>query len=153
MNELKAVQELLREPLEEEGFEIYECSLSREKAGLTLRIVVDRLDPISLDDIIHVGEIINPILDASDPIKDPYTLDISSLGAEKPIKLDRLKDYVGNYVNLHLSNPYKGANTLEGDINDVNDAILTLEVREKTRLKRIEIPLKDIDKARLAIKF
>ncbi len=153
MNELKTVQDLLREPLEKKGFEICECSLSRDKSGLTLRIVVDRLDPISLDDIIHVGEIVNPILDASDPIKDPYTLDISSLGAEKPIKLDRLKDYVGNYVNLHLSNPYKGANTIEGDLIDANDEILTLEVRDKTRLKKIEIPLKDVDKARLAIKF
>ncbi|MCQ2797550.1 MAG: ribosome maturation factor RimP [Bacilli bacterium] len=153
MNELKTVQELLREPLANEGFEIYECTLSRDKSGLTLRITVDRVDPISLDDIIHVGDIINPILDANDPIKDPYTLDISSLGAEKPIKLERLNSYVGSYVNLHLSHPYKGANIIEGDIVSVSDEILTLEVRDKTRKKNIEIPLKDIDKARLAIKF
>lgn len=153
MNEGKLVQEILTGPLGEAGYEIVESVLVREKGGLTLRIVVDRVDPISLDDIIKVSDLINPILDEKDPIKEAYTLDISSLGAEKPIKLDKLQDYVGHYVNLHLSNPYKGLNTLEGDILSVGDETLTLEIRDKARKKSVEIRLKEIDKARLAIKF
>ena len=153
MNEGKLVQEILTGPLSEAGYEIVESVLIREKGGLTLRIVVDRVDPISLDDIIKVSDLINPILDEKDPIKEAYTLDISSLGAEKPIKLDKLQDYVGHYVNLHLSNPYKGLNTLEGDILSVGDETLTLEIRDKARKKSVELRLKEIDKARLAIKF
>lgn len=153
MNEGKLVQEILTGPLSEAGYEIVESILVREKGGLTLRIVVDRVDPISLDDIIKVSDLINPILDEKDPIKEAYTLDISSLGAEKPIKLDKLQDYVGHYVNLHLSNPYKGLNTLEGDILSVGDETLTLEIRDKARKKSVELRLKEIDKARLAIKF
>ena len=153
MNEGKLVQEILTGPLSEAGYEIVESILVREKGGLTLRIVVDRVDPISLDDIIKVSDLVNPILDEKDPIKEAYTLDISSLGAEKPIKLDRLQDYVGHYVNLHLSNPYKGLNTLEGDIISVGEETLSLEIRDKARKKTVELRLKEIDKARLAIKF
>lgn len=153
MNEGKLVQEILEGPLKEAGYDIVESVLNREKGGLTLRIVVDRVDPISLDDIIKVSDLVNPILDEKDPIKEAYTLDISSLGAEKPIKLDRLQDYVGHYVNLHLSNPYKGLNTLEGDIISVGEETLNLEIRDKARKKTVELKLKEIDKARLAIKF
>ena len=94
-----------------------------------------------------------PILDENDPIKDNYFLDVTSLGAEKPIKLEHLDKYINKYVNLHVINPIKGENYLEGNIDSVNDDILILSYKIKTRLVRVEIPRKDIDKARLAIKF
>ena len=80
-------------------------------------------------------------------------LDISSLGAEKPIKVERLKDYVGKYVNIHLHNPLNGENILEGTLKRVDDTNLILEYRIKTRVKEAQIELKNIYKARLAIKF
>ena len=123
------------------------------KGDLFLQIVVDRFDPISLDDIVAISNEISPILDENDPIKDNYFLDVTSLGAEKPIKLEHLDKYINKYVNLHVINPIKGENYLEGNIDSVNDDTLILSYKIKTRLVRVEIPRKDIDKARLAIKF
>ena len=91
--------------------------------------------------------------DKADPIAEPYTLDVSSLGSEKPIKLDRLEHYLHYHVNLHLSKPYEGQNILEGDLEDVTPSEIKLLVAEKTRKKEISFPRGDVDKARLAIKF
>ncbi len=153
MDEVKKVKEALRGPLEEKGYLLSEVRLLRKKEGLTLEVIVDRDDPISLDDIVKVSELINPILDEEDPISSPYTLDVSSLGGEKPIPLTRLEYYLNRYIHLHLSKPHHGLNDIEGDLLEANDACLKLQITDKSRKKTIELARQDIDKARLAIKF
>ena len=152
MNETQ-IKQLIEPTINKLGYSLESVSLKREKGDLFLQIVVDRFDPISLDDIVAISNEISPILDENDPIKDNYFLDVTSLGAEKPIKLEHLDKYINKYVNLHVINPIKGENYLEGNIDSVNDDILILSYKIKTRLVRVEIPRKDIDKARLAIKL
>lgn len=152
MNETQ-IKQLIEPTIIKLGYSLESISLKREKGDLFLQIVVDRFDPISLDDIVAISNEISPILDENDPIKDNYFLDVTSLGAEKPIKLEHLDKYINKYVNLHVINPIKGENYLEGNIDSVNDDTLILSYKIKTRLVRVEIPRKDIDKARLAIKF
>ena len=152
MNETQ-IKQLIEPTIIKLGYSLESVSLKREKGDLFLQIVVDRFDPISLDDIVAISNEISPILDENDPIKDNYFLDVTSLGAEKPIKLEHLDKYINKYVNLHVINPIKGENYLEGNIDSVNDDTLILSYKIKTRLVRVEIPRKDIDKARLAIKF
>lgn len=153
MDEIEKVKSVLVGPLRAAGYELAEVSLSREKDGVYLRIRVDHDDPISLDDIVKVSDLINPILDQEDPLDSPYTLDVSSLGAEKPIALERLGHYLGRYVALHLSHPYKGENSLEGEIVSLKDGLLTLRVRDKSKKKDISFPVSTVDRARLAIRF
>lgn len=153
MGPIDNVKNLITPVLEKEGYELSEISMSREKEGLTLHIVVDRDSPISLDDIIKVSDIINPLLDEEDPIEGAYMLDISSAGSEKALKLEKLSKYVGEYVNLHLINPHQGENYLEGDLLEVTDEELTLELKIKGRKKKVTLARQNVDKARLAIKF
>lgn len=153
MDVLESLKALLAPPLEKAGYELAGLTLSRDKEGLTLHLSVDRDAPISLDDIVKVSDLINPLLDRADPIAEPYTLDVSSLGAEKPLRLDKLEHYAGRYVALHLSQPYQGENSLEGDLVEVNPADLLLRVRYKTKVKEIRLKRVVIDKANLAIKF
>ena len=152
MNETQ-IKQLIEPTINKLGYSLESISLKREKGDLFLQIVVDRFDPISLDDIVAISNEISPILDENDPIKDNYFLDVTSLGAEKPIKLEHLDKYINKYVNLHVINPIKGENYLEGNIDSVNDDTLILSYKIKTRLVRVEIPSKNIYKARLAIKF
>ena len=153
MDEIERVKEVLRAPLEQAGYELADVSLSRDKNGLTLHVFVDRDVPISLDDIVEVSNLINPLLDHADPISDPYLLDVSSLGSEKPLHLDRLEHYVHQYVNVHLTHPYQGENILEGELTDVTPETVTLLLTIKTRKRSVVLPRADIDKARLAIRF
>ena len=90
MGLLDKVKELLEPTLEKEGYELADVSLSRNKEGLTLHLVVDRDAPISLDDIVKVSDIINPLLDKEDPINEAYMLDVSRAGSEKPLRLEKL---------------------------------------------------------------
>lgn len=154
MSQIEAsILEMLQPAVKAAGYDISSLSLKNSKDGMQLAIVVDRVAPISLEDIVKVSDIVSEILDKEDPIQDAYTLDVSSLGAEKPIALDALPLYAGRYVNLHLSHPYKGENILEGKFVRIEGDNLVLEIRDKSRKKEISFPLSDVDRARLAIEF
>lgn len=150
---IENLKTLLTPPLQAAGYELASLTLSRDKEGLTLHLMVDRDAPISLDDIVKVSDLINPLLDKADPIAEAYTLDVSSLGAEKPLKLNALEHYVDRYVAFHLTKPYEGENSLEGTLVDVTPTTLTLRLRIKSRSKDVTIERAAVDKANLAIKF
>lgn len=153
MDAAETARKLLTPVVEKQGYRLFEASLTSDKEGLTLHLVVDRDDPISLDDIVSLSDVLNPILDENDPIKTPYTLDISSLGAEKPLDPAILGECVGKYVCLHLSHPFDGKNILEGEIKSADEEKLILAFNEKGRKKEAILPRVNVDKARLAIKF
>ena len=92
MEEINRVQEGLSEKLKGIGYELYSFKFIPKTR--MLEIVVDRDEEINLDDITNVSETISSYLDEHDFTDNPYTLDVSSLGVEKPIKLERLDKYV-----------------------------------------------------------
>ena len=147
------IKKLIENPIEDLGYTDLSVKYVKEFGTQYLRVMVDRDDVIDLEDIVKVNDLISPILDEADLIKNEYVLDVTSFGAEKPIALDRLEKYVGKYVNVHLTNPYKGLNNIEGDLSEVTPERVTIVFKDKTRLIKCELVRSDIDKARLAIKF
>ena len=119
----------------------------------TLSVVVDKESEIDMNMIVDVTNELNAYLDELNPFEKPYTLDLSSLGAEKPLKVERLNAYVGKYVNVHLVNPIKGENIYEGDLKEVDDDKIIITYRQKTRSIDLEVLKSNIYKIRLAIKF
>ena len=151
--ELSRLQELTQAKLAELGFTLISLNLSSNKGDKVLSIVVDRVEPIDMDAIVELSHRLNEFFDEIDPIEDEYTLDISSLGAEKPLKVDELDKYLNRYVNAHLTNPINGENIYEGILVAVSDDSITLSYRQKTRTKTVDIQKSNISKIRLAIKF
>ena len=147
--EVKQLEKLVSEKLNERGYELVNMTYSNK----TLSIVVDRVTPIDMDAIVEVTNVLNKLLDEVDPFESEYTLDVSSLGAEKPLKIEKLHDYVNSYVNVHLTNPINGENIYEGDLVAVNEDNIVLSYRQKTRTKTVDIQKSNISKIRLAIKF
>ena len=150
---LVQLQELIKAKLLEIGYELISLNLTANKGDKVLAIVVDRVEPIDMNAIVDLSHELNTYLDEIDPIEDEYTLDISSLGAEKPLKVEELDKYVNRYVNVHLINPIDGENIYEGTLVDVKPDNVTLSFRQKTRTKTVDITKTNISKIRLAIKF
>lgn len=147
------IRHLLEQSLLEKGFTLFDVKLYKGSEGLTLGLTLDSDKPLSLDDIILASDIINPLLDEKDLIKESYTLDVSSVGIEKPLDLSHLEKYVDRYVELHLSHPYKGENYLTGTIKEVKDGMLTIEVKVKSKKQKITIPVNTIDRGKITIEF
>ena len=148
------VLNLIDKPIKALGYSEVDVKFVREFNTQYLRVMVDKDDEtIDLDEIVKVNELISPILDEADLIKTNYVLDVTTFGAEKAIDVAKLEKYVGRYINIHLTHPYKGLNNIEGTLESVNDDKIVISYKEKTRLIKCEIVRNTIDKARLAIKF
>ena len=72
------IKKLLEEEVEKVGVRIDSVKLEKEDNNLFLRIVIDRDEIIDLDKCVEITNIINPLLDKEDLIKEPYTLDVST---------------------------------------------------------------------------
>lgn len=154
MSIIENVQGLLAPVLQAMGYELYELNFVPEGRDMRLTVRIDKPGTrIGLDQIVEVSERLSKVLDDANLIEVNYVLDVSSAGAERRIDLQDLPKYIGSYVNLHLKNPYKGLNTLEGELTEVHDGTLILSYRDKTRTLKAEIRLDDVDRARRAIKF
>ena len=147
------VKSLIEKPILALGYTKVEVKFVKEFGTNYLRVMIDKDDVIDLEEIVKVNELISPMLDEADLIQNEYVLDVTTFGAEKSIEVDALEKYVGKYVNIHLTNPYKGLNIIEGDLVSVDNDYVVITYREKTRLIKCELERKFIDKARLAIKF
>lgn len=150
--------ELIKEVMEKEvtklGYDFVSLIYAFRNGEHVLTLTIDRVDPISMNDILKVNEVLNPILD--ELIKDDnesFNFEITSLGAEKPLKVEQLSSYISRYVEVRLINPIEGENIYEGDIKEVTDSELVITIRIKTRKKDIRIEKSNISKIRLAIKF
>ena len=147
--DLITLKGLIEKKVNELGYDLYSLSFSKE----TLSLIVDKEVEIDMDMIVSLTNELNSYLDELNPFEKAYTLDISSLGAEKPLRVEKLDAYVGKYVNVHLVNPIKGENIYEGDLVNVNEESITITYRNKTRSINLEIAKSNIYKIRLAIKF
>ncbi len=148
MYSLELVKEKVNELLISLNYSLYSFKYTR---GL-LEIVVDREETISMDDIVDISQKISELLDQHDFCEESYNLSIYSLGIEKPLDLTHLEKYVGKYVSIHLSNPYKGINNLEGEIIDVDEEYVHLNVKVKSKTITYKIIKKDIDKGNITAK-
>ena len=73
------------------GFELVRLRLMGGKTA-TLQIMAERPEGgIEVDDCAAISTAVSAVLDVEDPIEDNYTLEVSSLGIDRP--LTRLKDF------------------------------------------------------------
>ena len=148
------VKNLIEKPVKALGYTEIDVKFVRESGTNYLRVMVDKDDEvIDLDDIMKVNDVISPLLDEADLIQTNYVLDVTTFGAEKKIDVAKLEKYVGKYINVHLTNPIKGLNIIEGTLESVDNDKVIITYKEKTRVIKCEIVRSTIDKARLAIKF
>ena len=140
----------------EHQFELFDIEFVKEGKNWFLRIYIDKPGGIDLEDCALVSEQVSTVLDGMDPdpIPQAYFLEVSSPGAERPLKTDQdLLNAIGNYVHLSYYQAIEEEKSHEGTLQSVTDDTVALEIKIKTRTKTIEIPRKLIAKARLAVKF
>lgn len=153
---VETVTELVTPILDERHFELVDAEFVKEGKSWYLRIYIDKPGGINIEECALVSDLLGEKLDDCDPdpIPQAYFLEVSSPGAERPLKKER--DYeraFNSYIHVSLYQPLEGNKVYEGTMVDLKPDELTLEYMDKTRQKTIVIPRKQIAQARLAIKF
>lgn len=146
------VTALLEPALKVLGYDLASVTFRKEGSNYVLRVVIDKDGPVSMDDIVTAGELISPLLDEADPIQSSYMLDVTSLGAEKPIQLEKLERYVGERVYLTLKEVVEKKDACQGILEAITSEEVTINLENKKK-GTLTIKRSLISKARLAIKI
>lgn len=123
-----------------------------KEAFLELYVEKEDMSSIDLDEIVSLSDEVSLKLDELDLISDNYTLDVSTSGAEKPIKdFSKFPLLIGKYMQIKVDRAIKGENVFIGTLKEVKEHSIILSYRIKTRTISVEIELENITKANLAV--
>jgi ribosome maturation factor RimP len=155
-NVVETVKQVVEPILEEHSFYLFDVEFVKENKSWYLRVYIDKKGGITIDDCVLVSDELSEKLDAMDPdpIPQAYFLEVSSPGAERPLRNDEeLQQAVGEYVHVSLYQNLNGQKTFEGTLQSVDDESLTLQNDQWGKQDTLEIPRQLIAKSRLAIQF
>ncbi len=92
------------EPIVNElGYKLYDIEFLKEYGNWELLITIDSDSGITLDDCEAVSRAVEPAIDAADPIEQAYCLTVSSVGLDRPLKIDKDFDRnIGRMIDVKL---------------------------------------------------
>ena len=149
--QLARVRDLIQPTLNFLGYELYDLTLTGGGGHPTLRVRIDKPEGVSLDDCERVSKSLGSLLDQADPVPTRYDLEVSSPGAERPLRtLDEYRRFVGKRANVRYRTG-ESERVAEGLLSAVSDHAIELQLRERKAATTLAIPLTDILAARLAV--
>jgi ribosome maturation factor RimP len=152
---LKKIEELIQPVLLQNDVYLDDIEYVNEKNEWYLRIFIEKNNGhLDMDTCVIVSEAISELLDAADIITNEYYLEVSSPGAEKPLKtLEKVQASIGEYVYIKVNKPQNGFDEVYGTILDVKDEVITLQYNVKNIKKKCDILYSNVSFIRLAVKF
>lgn len=136
--------------LEENGLELVDVEYVKEGSNWFLRIYVDKEGGIDIEDCGRVSEFISTKLDELDPISDAYFLEVSSPGAERPLKkAEDIAKAIGKHVFITTYEQIDGAKEFEGRLDGFDGTTVVVMIGRRKHA----IPYNKVASARLAIVF
>ncbi len=125
-----SVVRALAEPLAEElGLSLWDVRFVKEGAEHYLRIFIDKEGGVSIDDCVDMTHAIDAPLDETDPISVPYTLEVSSPGAERQLTRDEhFVRFIGDRIKVKLIRPLDGEREFKGTLLDYTDGNATIQM-------------------------
>ena len=123
----------LAEPLAEQlGLLLWDVRFVKEGASWVLRVIIDKEEgAVSINDCVDMTHLLNPVLDAADPIEQSYCLEVCSPGIERELTRPEHFAYcLGWPVRVGLFAPVDGQRELAGILVAYDGGNLTLETEE-----------------------
>lgn len=134
------------------GYELVRIRLQGGKTA-TLQIMADRPEGgINVDDCGDISVAVSAVMDVEDPLEDPYHLEVSSPGIDRP--LTRLKDFAtfeGYEARLETNQPIDGRRRFKGVLAGVENEDVLLNIEEAGEIHTIGLPFDWLADAKLVL--
>jgi ribosome maturation factor RimP len=144
---------LVEPVLGELGFRLVRIVVSGRN-GATLQVMAERPDgTITIEECAEISRRLSPVLDVQDPIRGPYTLEVSSPGIDRPlVRPSDFEDWAGYEAKIELKEPLAGRKRFRGMLEGVEGEEVRIEV-EIDQLGRqvVGLPIRLVGEARLVL--
>lgn len=150
---MEAIIAAVEPVVEAEGYDLIDVVWGSSFNRRTLTFFVDKPSGVLLDECQSLSRQLGTLLDECELVTGSYVLEVSSPGAERPLREARdFERFSGRYALIITrdSLPELGTSQVYGHLRGLAADEVMIEVADG---KVIHIPLAQITKARLAIKF
>ena len=146
----EAAKEILKPFVEERNLVLFDSELVKEDGNLILRVTIDNPDGlIDLDTLALANEYLSERIDKYDDNMPEYYVEVSSPGAERPLRNDEeIEKSINKYIHVELENMI-----YEGFLLEASSDKIVVRINIKGRFKNLEINKSEIKLIRLAVKF
>jgi ribosome maturation factor RimP len=142
--------ELVQPSLRHLGLDLVDLQWHPGRSSV-LRLVIDSTGGVTLDDCERVSHAVAAVLDAYDPIAGRYALEVTSPGAERPLRSDdEWRAAVGRRVNVRLRSG-ESELIVEGRLLRVDGRYADIEARDRNRRRLTTVPRADVTAARIVV--
>ena len=145
------LQDMLEPVIESLGYETVRI-LTIGQVNPTLQVMIDVKDysrEITVDDCAKVSRALSAVLDENDPIKDKYSLEVSSPGLDRPLTKPehfvRFKDYVIKVETINEVEKRKRIKGVNLGLNENNQIRVDMDGKEYV------VDFDNISKAKIVI--
>ncbi|CAM3904996.1 ribosome maturation factor RimP [Nocardioides marinus] len=141
------IESVLTEPLGALGLDVEAVEISPAGKRRVLRVAVDKDGGVTLDDVAEATREVNRVLDDSDVMgEQPYTLEVTSRGVDRPLTLPRhWRRNADRLVKVTLAD----GSAVTGRIVAAGEESVTLEVTGRRR----DLAYDGISKALVQVEF
>jgi len=144
------VSELIGPTVKEKNIELVDVEYIKAGKFWTLRVFIDKNQGVTVSDCQKLSREIEDLIEVHELISEPYTLEVSSPGLDRPLKKEA--DFLRNKdkpIQVKTYAPIQGRKNFSGKILDVKDRVLFLKNKDDC----LELELANIAQAKLVIEF
>lgn len=145
------VAEVAAPVAQEQGCTLWDVEYVREAGQWYLRLYLDKEGGVDILDCENVSRKVSDLLDEIDPIEGSYVFEVSSAGAERPLKRPSdFQRFMGSAVLVKTYKPVDGRKEFPGILAGYEDGAVTLELAggKSMRFEKVDIAL-----VRLRVEF
>ena len=126
-NTVGIVTDLVRPITDELGLDLWDVRFEKEGSTWYLLIFLDKEEGVNIDDCENVSRRLSPILDATDPIVQSYTLEVSSPGIGRDLRRpEHFEAFLGADIHVRLILPIEGELDFVGQLVSYEDGDISL---------------------------
>lgn len=145
------VSELISPVISAMGVDLESIDITKIRGKFLLKVFIEKEGGVTLDDCERISREIEAVLDVEDPIQYPYTLEVSSPGLDRPLRVpEDFKRFCGKTARVVTSIRIENQTFFIGEIVEAGDIDMVLLLPKD---KRVTIPYEEISRARLEVKF
>ncbi len=145
---IEQIEQVAAPVLQEHQAELVDLVFVHEHGQWVLRFFLDKSGGITLDDCAKISDHLSRNLDASDVVKQAYSLEVSSPGINRPLKKEAdYQRFIGERVDVRLYAPLNGRRHFTGTIQSVSGGTVTIQEPQSQQV--FQLPIADVAKAHL----
>ncbi len=117
------------------GLSLWDVRFVKEGATWFLRYFIDKPGGVGINDCVDLTHLLNPALDAADPIPQSYTLEVCSPGLERELtRPEHFAQCEGDAVVVTLIRPFNGEREFAGILLPCEDGKVVIRLEDEQEM-------------------